>query len=91
MILPIMSSRYTRTSSHGIHDCDGWLITGSKHGVYEDHVWFRWRFCAGLMRRNCSTGSVLGIRLWQALGGRVEKPGAAGPWGVANGLSVSGC
>lgn len=20
-------------------DCDGWLITGSKHGVYEDHPW----------------------------------------------------
>ena len=20
-----------------IHDCDGWLITGSKHGAYEDH------------------------------------------------------
>ncbi len=22
-----------------IHDCDGWLITGSRHGVYEDHPW----------------------------------------------------
>ncbi len=20
-----------------VHDCDGWLITGSKHGAYEDH------------------------------------------------------
>lgn len=20
-------------------DCDGWLITGSKHGAYEDHAW----------------------------------------------------
>ena len=21
-----------------IHDCDGWLITGSRHGAYEDHA-----------------------------------------------------
>ena len=20
-----------------VHDCDGWLITGSRHGAYEDH------------------------------------------------------
>ena len=20
-------------------ECDGWLITGSRHGVYEDHEW----------------------------------------------------
>ncbi|MDR9395637.1 MAG: type 1 glutamine amidotransferase, partial [Roseovarius sp.] len=20
-------------------ECDGWLITGSKHGAYEDHPW----------------------------------------------------
>lgn len=25
-------------------DADGWLITGSKHGAYEDHPWIpRWR------------------------------------------------
>jgi len=23
----------------GPDDCDGWLITGSRHGVYEDHPW----------------------------------------------------
>jgi len=22
-----------------IHAADGWLITGSRHGVYEDHLW----------------------------------------------------
>ena len=22
-----------------VTDCDGWLITGSRHGVYEDHPW----------------------------------------------------
>lgn len=22
-------------------ECDGWLITGSKHGVYEDHPWIK--------------------------------------------------
>ncbi len=22
-----------------IHDCDGWLITGSRHGAYESHPW----------------------------------------------------
>jgi GMP synthase-like glutamine amidotransferase len=21
----------------GVHDCEGWLITGSRHGTYEDH------------------------------------------------------
>ena len=21
------------------HDCEGWLITGSRHGAYEDHPW----------------------------------------------------
>ena len=23
----------------GPEDCDGWLVTGSKHGAYEDHAW----------------------------------------------------
>lgn len=22
-----------------VHEADGWLITGSRHGVYEDHAW----------------------------------------------------
>ena len=22
-----------------VSECDGWLITGSRHGVYEDHPW----------------------------------------------------
>ena len=24
---------------HGVDDADGWIITGSKFGVYEDHDW----------------------------------------------------
>ena len=30
-----------RVSRLGWHDCDGWLITGSRHGTYEDHPWIR--------------------------------------------------
>lgn len=68
----------------GIHEADGWLITGSRHGVYEDHP-----FIAPLeqfIRDALDAGvPVVGICfghqiMAQALGGRVEK--FAGGWAV---------
>lgn len=67
-----------------IHDADGWLITGSRHGVYEDHP-----FIAPLEQlvRDAlkATLPVVGICfghqiMAQALGGRVEK--FSGGWAV---------
>lgn len=60
-----------------IDDADGWLITGSKHGVYEKHDWIapledfiRAIYAAG----NPLVGVCFGHQLIaQALGGKVEK------------------
>ena len=60
-----------------IHDCDGWLITGSKHGVYEDHAWIP--PLEAFLRRAYEAevplyGVCFGHQIMaQALGGRVEK------------------
>jgi GMP synthase-like glutamine amidotransferase len=68
----------------GPHQADGWLITGSRHGVYDDLPWI-----APLKRfvRDCIAARVpvVGIcfghqLLAEALGGRVEK--SAKGWGV---------
>ncbi|MCB1394945.1 MAG: type 1 glutamine amidotransferase [Rhodobacter sp.] len=68
----------------GIHDADGWLITGSRHGVYEDHP-----FIAPLERfireavsaRVPVAGVCFGHQIMaQALGGTVEK--FKGGWSV---------
>ena len=62
--------------------CDGWLITGSKHGAYEDHAWIP--PLEELIRAINDAGRPLvGICfghqiIAQALGGRVEK--FAGGW-----------
>lgn len=63
---------------------DGWLITGSKYGVYEDHPWIppleeflRQTYAAGIPIVGVCFGHQL---LAQALGGEVEK--FAGGWSV---------
>lgn len=67
-----------------ISACDGYIITGSRHGVYEDHDWI-----APLEQlvRDCFAASipVIGIcfghqLMAQALGGKVEKFAAG--WSV---------
>lgn len=62
---------------NGPEDADGWLITGSRHGVYEGHDWIA--PLETLIRRIVASGRPLvGICfghqiIAQALGGRVEK------------------
>jgi GMP synthase (glutamine-hydrolysing) len=64
--------------------CDGWLITGSRHGAYEDHPWIP--PLENLIRANRDArrplvGICFGHQIIaQALGGRVEK--FAGGWAV---------
>lgn len=60
-----------------VHDADGWLITGSRHGVYEDHAWIppleafiRAARAAGVPMAGICFGHQI---MAQALGGRVEK------------------
>lgn len=68
----------------GVHDADGWLITGSRHGVYEDHPWIppleqfiRDSFAA----RVPVVGICFGHQIVaQAMGGKVER--YTGGWAV---------
>lgn len=64
--------------------CDGWLITGSKHGVYEDHAWLPplERLIRDAMAADVPVvGVCFGHQvIAQALGGRVEK--FSGGWAV---------
>lgn len=81
----------------GSDAADGWLITGSKHGAYEDHAWIP--PLENLIRDVHSTGKpMIGVCfghqiIAQALGGKVEK--FAGGWSVGrteytlNGKSVA--
>ena len=63
--------------------CDGWLVSGSRHGAYEGHDWIP--PLEALIRRIHGTRPLVGICfghqiIAQALGGRVEK--FAGGWSV---------
>lgn len=60
-----------------VHTCDGWLITGSRHGVYEDHAFIppleqfiRDAFAAHVPVAGVCFGHQI---MAQALGGTVEK------------------
>lgn len=65
-------------------DEDGWIVTGSRHGVYEDLPWMR--TLKDFLRRSVADGvPVVGICfghqiLADAMGGRVEKSDRG--WGV---------
>ena len=68
----------------GIHDADGWLLTGSRHGAYEDHpfipvleAFIRDAYRAGVPMVGICFGHQI---IAQAMGGRVEK--AASGWGI---------
>lgn len=67
-----------------IQDCDGWLVTGSKHGAYEDHDWIPplEDFIREVYSANMPiVGICFGHQIMaQALGGKVEKFG--GLWGM---------
>ncbi|MEH6645067.1 type 1 glutamine amidotransferase [Sulfitobacter sp.] len=68
----------------GPQDADGWLITGSKHGAYEDHDWIQ--PLETLIREISVTGKpMIGVCfghqiIAQALGGKVAK--FDGGWSV---------
>lgn len=67
-----------------VTDCDGWLITGSRHGAYEDHPWIpplEAFIRAAFAARVPVVGICFGHQIIaQAMGGRVEK--FAGGWAV---------
>lgn len=67
-----------------VHDCDGWLITGSRHGAYEDHPFIapleqfiRDARAAGVPMVGICFGHQI---IAQALGGKVERFAAG--WSV---------
>lgn len=68
----------------GIREADGWLITGSKHGAYEDHPWIppleqfiRDSYAARVPMIGVCFGHQI---IAQAMGGKVEK--FSGGWSV---------
>ena len=67
-----------------VQDCDGWLITGSRHGAYEDHPFIA-PLEAFIRKANAEKVPMVGICfghqiIAQAMGGKVEK--FAGGWAV---------
>lgn len=58
-------------------ECDGWILTGSKHGAYEDHDWIPplEEFIRILVANgNPTVGICFGHQIMaQAMGGKVEK------------------
>ncbi len=67
-----------------VHDADGWLITGSKFGVYEEHEWIAplEEFIRDVYAQSVPiVGICFGHQIIaQALGGKVEK--FSGGWSV---------
>ncbi|HOZ34881.1 MAG TPA: type 1 glutamine amidotransferase [Tabrizicola sp.] len=67
-----------------VQDCDGWLITGSRFGAYEDHPWIpplEEFIRAAYAARVPVVGICFGHQIIaQAMGGKVEK--YAGGWSV---------
>jgi len=67
-----------------VHDCDGWLITGSRHGAYEDHPFIRplEDFIRKAMAEEVPlVGICFGHQIIaQAMGGKVERYDAG--WAV---------
>lgn len=67
-----------------VHAADGWLITGSRHGVYEDHPWIAplEQFIRDAYGAHVPlVGICFGHQIVaQAMGGRVER--YAGGWAV---------
>lgn len=68
----------------GVHDADGWLLTGSRHGAYEDHAFIpplesfiRASYAAAVPMVGVCFGHQI---IAQALGGKVEK--FKGGWAV---------
>ena len=61
----------------GVTDCDGWLITGSRHGAYEDHPWIPplEQFIRNAFKAHVPVvGVCFGHQIVaQAMGGKVEK------------------
>jgi GMP synthase (glutamine-hydrolysing) len=69
-----------------INDCDGWIITGSKHGAYEDHAFIppleiliRDVYAADIPLVGICFGHQI---IAQALGGKVEK--FTDGWAIGN-------
>jgi GMP synthase-like glutamine amidotransferase len=67
-----------------VTECDGWLITGSRHGVYEDHDWIppleqfiRNSYAAHVPMVGICFGHQI---IAQAMGGKVERHD--GGWAV---------
>ncbi|MCC7320306.1 MAG: type 1 glutamine amidotransferase [Rubellimicrobium sp.] len=66
------------------HECDGWLITGSRHATYEDHPWIP-RLESFIRRTHAADVPMVGICfghqiIAQAMGGKVAKH--PGGWAV---------
>ena len=67
-----------------VHDCEGWLITGSRHGAYEDHPFIP-KLEAFIREAVAARVPLVGVCfghqiIAQAMGGKVEK--FAGGWAV---------